>query len=85
MGVLVGLLLAAAVAGAWTARWLFRQQRTTQLRNQAQLHVIEGQLAAFRAALRLQVAEHVTRQRMRDAYRDDPFKNSTEHEEYRPS
>lgn len=85
MGVIVGLLLAAAIAGAWTARWLFRQQRLSQLRNQAQLHAIEGQLAAFRTALRLQAAEHLTRQRMRDAYQDDPFRNSTDHEEYRPS
>lgn len=71
MGILVGLLLAAAVTGAWTARWLYRQLRLHQLRNQAQLRVIEAQLAGFRGALRIQVAEHVARQRMRDLMDED--------------
>jgi hypothetical protein len=68
MGFLVGLLLAGVIVGG-LAPWWYRQQQVQQLRNQAQLHAIEGQLAAFRAALRLQVAEHLVRQQMHDEQR----------------
>ncbi len=71
MGVVVGLLLIAVVVGAWTARSLYQRQRLSQLRNQAQLQVIEAQLAGFRSVLRLQVAEHGARQRMRNLMDDD--------------
>jgi hypothetical protein len=64
MDFLVGLLAVAAVIGSLVPLRWYRQQQVQQLRNQAQLRVIEGQLAAFRAALRIQVAEHFTRQRM---------------------
>jgi hypothetical protein len=75
------IILGASVALVATAglvlRYRYRQGRINRLRDDVRLRVIEGQMAALRAALRIQVAEHVIRQRMRD----DVFRNSTLHEE----
>lgn len=63
---LVVSLVVMVIAGVWaTQRW-HRQHNAQHFRQQAQLHAIEGQMAGFQAALRLKVAEHATRQRMRD-------------------
>ena len=86
VGVLIGLLVAGTVTGGlMVTRWR-RQEQTDRLRDRARLRDIEGQLAGLRAALRIGVAEHAARQALRDELeRVDVFRNSTEHEEYRPS
>ena len=63
------MLVAVVAVFLWLARRRCRQ-RQQNFRNQARVHSIEGQLASFRSALRFQVAEHITRQRMRDALHD---------------
>jgi hypothetical protein len=86
MGVLMGLLVAGVIAGGLVVRHWHRYDRIARLRDQARLRVIEGQLAALRAALRIGASEHETRQALRDELRQvDFYRNSTEHEEYRPS
>ena len=73
------LLVVSIPVGLWLTRWQ-RQDRVDRLRDQARLKVIETQMAAMRATLRIQAAEHIVRQRMHyDA--DNPFANSTIHEE----
>lgn len=83
----MGFLIAALVIAAAVViggLWLARRDRMDRLRDQARLKVIEAQMAAMRAALRIQAAEHITRQRMQ-YYADDPLDHSTAYEEYRPS
>ena len=79
------IILGASVALVATAglvlRYRYRQGRINRLRDDVRLRVIEGQMAALRAALRIQVAEHVIRQRMQAVYNDDVFANRTSHEE----
>lgn len=77
---LLGLALIASVWVLW--RWL-KRERIERSRDRARLHVIEGQLAAMRAALRITVAEHAVRRAMAMPS-GDPFENRTDHEEYRP-
>lgn len=81
MDTLIAVLVMSAITvagGLWfSGRW--RQDRVARLRDQARLKVIEAQMAAMRAALRIQAAEHLARQRMRsDA--DGSFTDSTIHE-----
>ena len=79
MGFLIGtlvLLIVSIPAGLWFARWQ-RHARIERLRDQARLKVIEAQMAAMRAALRIQAAEHVARQQMRRVYADDSSANSS--------
>jgi hypothetical protein len=74
MGFLVLLLVLAAVVGGLLAwRW-FSQERVEYLRDRARLQVIEGQLAALRAALRINAAEYMTRQRMHAEVRRPDFR-----------
>ena len=82
MELLLGMLIAATIAGGLVLKHWHRQNQLARIRDRARLRVIEGQLATLRAALRIQVAEHLARQRIR---RNDLFRNSTEHEEYRAS
>jgi Tfp pilus assembly protein PilW len=85
MELLLGLLIGSVVAGGLVLRYWHQQDRIARIRDRARLKVIEGQMAALRVALRIQVAEHVVRQRMQPMHGDDVFRNSTNHEEYRPS
>lgn len=67
MGFLITTLVVLAVStvsGLWFGRW-WRQDRIERLREQARLTVIETQMAAMRAALRIQAAEHLARRSMR--------------------
>lgn len=82
--VLVPLLLVGLLTGAWLIRQQHRRARVQRIRDQARLKVVESQLAALRAALRISVAEHVVRRAMAMQSRD-PFANRTNHEEYRAS
>jgi len=78
---LLGLAVIVSVWVFW--RWL-KRERIERGREQARLHVIEGQLAAMRAALRITVAEHTVRRAMA-MHSHDPFEIRTDHEEYRAS
>jgi hypothetical protein len=62
-GFIVFLLLCLGLGGAILWRYIQRQ-RTESVRDRARLTVVEGQLATFRALLRLDVAEHQARQQM---------------------
>lgn len=57
------LLLGVAIGGVLLCRWWLRE-RAVLNRDRARLKVVEGQLATFRALLRLNVSEHLTRQQM---------------------
>jgi hypothetical protein len=86
MGFLVGLLIAGGIAGGLVVRHWHRRNQITRLRDQARLRVIEGQLATLRATLRIGAAEHAARQDLAgELRRTDLYRNSTDHEEYRPS
>jgi hypothetical protein len=81
MPFLVGLLfLAAIVGGVFIHHWL-QQEQAERVRDRASVQVIEGQLAALRAALRIQVAERAARRHMHATQLTDPFTHSTLHEE----
>ena len=77
------LLLVGLPTGFWLVRRQHRRARVQRIRDQARLKVVESQIAALRAALRISVAEHVVRRAMAMPSRD-PFANCTDHEEYRP-
>lgn len=64
MNFLLGLLIASLIAGGLVVRQWHQRDRLTQLREQARLRAIEGQLAALKATLRISVAEHAARQAM---------------------
>jgi len=85
MELLLGMLIASVIGGGLVLKHWHRQNQLARIRDRARLRVIEGQLATLRAALRIQVAEHAVRQRMQAMHGDDVFRNSTSHEEYRPS
>lgn len=76
---IVGLL-----TGTWLTRRQYRRARVQRIRDQARLKVVESQIAALRAALRISIAKHVVRRAMAMQSRD-PFANHTDHEEYRAS
>lgn len=78
---LLGLAILASVWVFW--RWL-KHERMERGRDRARLHVIEGQLATMRAALRITVAEHAVRRAMA-MQSGELFENRTDHEEYRAS
>lgn len=61
--VLLAIVAVSALSGLWLAKW-WRQDRIERLRDRARLQVIEAQMTGLRAALRIQAAEHRTRQRM---------------------
>jgi hypothetical protein len=78
------LLLVGLMTGGWLIRRRYHRARIERLRDQARLRVVESQLGALRAALRISVAEHAMRRAM--AMQDrDLFTNRTDHEEYRAS
>jgi hypothetical protein len=86
MGILIALLVVAAIVGGLVVRHWHQQEQLNRLRDRARLRIIEGQLAALRAGLRIGMAEHAARQALGDELRRlDVFRNSTDHEEYRPS
>ena len=68
MALLVLLALVAVVSGGLALHGL-RRERVERLRDRARLRVVEGQMAAFRALLRIGAAEHVTRTRLAEAQR----------------
>jgi hypothetical protein len=70
------VLVVSTVSGLWLAKW-WRQDRIERLRDQARLKVIEAQLAAMRAALRIQATEHHARQQIRRVYADDSSASSS--------
>lgn len=79
--VLAALALVLIVSGFFAWRWI-KTDRAERSRDQARLKVVEGQLAALRAALRIGQAEYRTRQRMQaELHRRDVFANPTTHEE----
>lgn len=77
MELLLGLLIGSVVAGGLVVRFWHQQGQVARIRDRARLKAIEGQMATMRTMLRIQLAEHVTRQRMQQ----DVFANSTLHEE----
>jgi hypothetical protein len=82
--IIITLLASAVIASVWVFwRW-HNHERIERGRDRARLRVIEGQLAAMRAALRITVAEHAVRRAM-VMHSHDPFENRTDHEEYRTS
>lgn len=81
--VLVLFLLVGLLTGTCLIRRQYRRARVQRVRDQARLKVVENQIAALRAALRISVAEHLARRAMAMQSRD-PFANCTDHEEYRP-
>jgi hypothetical protein len=78
------LLLVGLTTSGWLVRRRYRRARIERIRDEARLRVVENQLAAMRAALRISVAEHVVRRAMAMQGRD-LFENRTDHEEYRSS
>lgn len=80
MPLLLALVVGSVVTGGLVLRHWHRQGRTARRRNNARLHAIAGQLAALRAALRIQVAEHVARQRMQTLRSERQLTPSTLHE-----
>lgn len=78
MGLLLGLLIASVIAGGLVLKHLHRQDHVAWIKDRARLKVIEGQMAALRAALRISAAEHAVR---RQVHSDSVFANSTLHEE----
>ena len=80
MGFLVVTLLVSATVGGLVLRRSWQQQHRDRLRDQSRLKVIEAQMAGLRAALRIQAAEHVARQRIHTTH-NEVFRNSTVHEE----
>jgi hypothetical protein len=63
----LGLLAAVLVAGILAWRWCQRE-RIDRLRDQTRLRAVEGQIAALRAMLRINVAEHDVRRQMHDRF-----------------
>jgi hypothetical protein len=63
------LVATVAVVSGGLALCGFRRDRVERLRDQARLRVVEGQIAALRALLRIEAAEHVIRARVADAQR----------------
>ncbi len=76
------LLLVALLIGIWLIRRQYRRTRIERIREQARLRIVESQIAALGAALRVSVAEHMARRAMQSR---DLFENRTDHEEYRSS
>jgi hypothetical protein len=70
------VLAASCLSGLWLAKWQ-RQDRIERLRDRARLQVIEAQMAALRAALRIQATEHFARKQMQRLYNTDPFGSSS--------
>ena len=68
MALLVLLALVAVVSGGLVLHGL-RRERLERLRDRARLRVVEGQMAALRALLRIEAAEHITRTRLAEAQR----------------
>jgi hypothetical protein len=68
VALLVLLALVAAVSGGLALHRL-RRERVKRFRDRARLRVVEGQMAALRALLRIEAAEHVTRARLAEAQR----------------
>jgi uncharacterized protein HemX len=64
------VLLAAVVVGGGLFVDKWRQERS---RDQARLRFIEGQMATLKAALRIQVAEHVARRQMQETVLQPEF------------
>lgn len=62
-GFVVVLLLCLVLGGIFAWCW-WQDEQAERIRDRARLTVIEGQLASFRALLRLDVAEHLARQQM---------------------
>lgn len=69
VGLVVFVLLGLTIGGTFLWRW-WQHESAELLRDRARLTVVEGQLATFRALLRLGVAEHLTRQQMVRRSRD---------------
>jgi|HubBroStandDraft_1064217.scaffolds.fasta_scaffold137242_3 hypothetical protein len=78
------LLLIGLPTGFWLVRRRYQRARLQRIREQTRLRIIESQIAALRAALRLSVAEQVVRRAMAMQSRN-LFDNRTDHEEYRAS
>ena len=78
------LLLVGLPTGGWLVLRQYQRVRLQRIRDEARLRVVENQLAALRAALRISVAEHVVRRAMAMPGRD-LFENRTDHEEYHSS
>lgn len=83
MGFLVLLtvvVLVFIVGGLFAWQWI-TAERAERGREQARLKIIESQLAALRAVLRIGQAEHRTRQRMQAELHRDVFANPTTYQE----
>jgi hypothetical protein len=86
MTMLTVLALLAVVSGGFLTRHWLRAERVERVRDQARLRVIEGQMAALRAALWIGVAEHAARRRIQaDLKASDLFAPEPNHEDYVPS
>jgi len=68
MTLLLLLVTVAIISGGLAMHGLHRE-RVERLRDRARLRVIEGQMAALRALLRIEAAEHVIRTRLAEAQR----------------
>lgn len=80
MAIFIGLLgLVIGTTGLLAGR-SHRRRVIERLRDQARLSVLESQLAAMRAALRIRGVEGATRRRMLSAQRD-VFANPTTYQE----
>lgn len=64
MGFLVLLLLAVVFGGGLVIRVWLHGERIERVRDRARIRVIEGQLAAMRACMRISAAEYATRRRL---------------------
>jgi hypothetical protein len=88
---LLVVLIVIVGGGLLLADW-WRREEGELVRDRARLRVVEGQLATLRAALRIQAAEHLARQRMHAEFRRSDLHavellpvEPDSHEDYRPT